>query len=72
MFVRNVAIHLKANALGEFTRVFDNEVLPILRKQPGFRDENHLFHYADRGGCECDQSVGHPRASGSIQRDGVP
>ena len=39
MFVRNVAIHLKANALGEFTRLFDNEVLPILRKQPGFRDE---------------------------------
>jgi len=39
MFVRNVAIHLKANALGEFTRIFDNEVLPILRKQSGFRDE---------------------------------
>ena len=39
MFVRNVAIHLKANALGEFTRIFDNEVLPVLRKQPGFRDE---------------------------------
>jgi len=39
MFVRNVAIHLKSNALGEFIRIFDNEVLPILRKQPGFRDE---------------------------------
>jgi len=39
MFVRNVAIHLKTNALGEFTRIVDNEVLPILRKQPGFRDE---------------------------------
>jgi len=39
MFVRNVAIHLKANALGEFTQIFDNEVLPILRKQTGFRDE---------------------------------
>jgi heme-degrading monooxygenase HmoA len=38
MFVRNVAIHLKPNALREFTRIFDNEVLPILRKQPGFRD----------------------------------
>ena len=39
MFVRNVAIHLKPNALGEFTRILDNEVLPILRKQAGFRDE---------------------------------
>jgi hypothetical protein len=39
MFLRNVAIHLKPNALGEFTRIFDSEVLPILRKQAGFRDE---------------------------------
>jgi hypothetical protein len=39
MFVRNVGIHLKPNALGEFTRILDNEVLPILRKQTGFRDE---------------------------------
>jgi len=39
MFVRNVAVHLKPNALGEFTRILDNEVLPILRKQAGFRDE---------------------------------
>jgi heme-degrading monooxygenase HmoA len=39
MFARNVAIHLKPNALGEFTRIFDNEVLPILRKQTGFQDE---------------------------------
>jgi hypothetical protein len=39
MFVRNVAIHLKPNSLGEFSRIFDNEVLPILRKQTGFEDE---------------------------------
>lgn len=39
MFARNVAIHLKPNALGECTRIFDNEVLPILRKQTGFQDE---------------------------------
>jgi hypothetical protein len=39
MFVRNVAIHLKPETLGEFTRIFDNEVLPILRKQTGFQDE---------------------------------
>lgn len=39
MFARNVAVHLKPNSLGEFTRIFDNEVLPILRKQTGFQDE---------------------------------
>jgi heme-degrading monooxygenase HmoA len=39
MFVRNVAIHLKPNSLDEFSRIFDNEVLPILRKQTGFEDE---------------------------------
>lgn len=39
MFARNVAIRLKPNSLAEFTRIFDNEVLPILRKQTGFLDE---------------------------------
>jgi heme-degrading monooxygenase HmoA len=39
MFARNLAIHLKPNSLSEFTRIFDNEVLPMLRKQTGFQDE---------------------------------
>ncbi|SRR5579862_3721840 len=39
MFARNVALHLKPNSLEEFSRAFDSEVLPLLRKQPGFRDE---------------------------------
>lgn len=39
MFVRNVAMHLKPNTLAEFTRTFDKEVIPMLRKQPGFQDE---------------------------------
>jgi len=39
MFARNVAIHLKPNTLGEFKLVFDKEVVPMLQKQPGFRDE---------------------------------
>ena len=39
MFARNVAIRLKPNTLDEFARTFDNEVLPILRKQTGFQDE---------------------------------
>jgi hypothetical protein len=30
---------LKANSGGEFNRIMENEVLPLLRKQNGFRDE---------------------------------
>jgi hypothetical protein len=39
MFARNVSLRLKPNTLNEFTRIFDKEVLPMLRKQSGFRDE---------------------------------
>ena len=39
MFARNVSLRLKPNTRSEFTRIFDKEVLPMLRKQNGFRDE---------------------------------
>ena len=39
MFARNVSLRLKPNTLSEFTRIFEKEVIPILRKQIGFRDE---------------------------------
>ena len=39
MFTRNVTTKLKANSIPEFNRVIENEILPLLRKQPGFRDE---------------------------------
>jgi len=39
MFTRHVTIKLKANSAAEFTRVIENESLPLLRKQKGFRDE---------------------------------
>ena len=39
MFARNVSLRLKPNALSEFTRIFDKEIIPMLRKQSGFRDE---------------------------------
>jgi hypothetical protein len=39
MFARNVSLRLKPNTLSEFTRIFDTEVLPMLRKKRGFRDE---------------------------------
>ena len=39
MFARNVSIHLKSNMLSDYTRTFDKDILPLLRKQKGFRDE---------------------------------
>jgi hypothetical protein len=38
MFARHVVVKLKPDTLAEFTRVMDNEILPWLRKQKGFRD----------------------------------
>jgi hypothetical protein len=42
MFARNVSIHLKSNMLSEYDHVFENQILPLLRKQKGFRDELSL------------------------------
>ena len=39
MFARTVSIHLKSNMLSEYNRTFDKDILPLLRKQKGFRDE---------------------------------
>jgi heme-degrading monooxygenase HmoA len=39
MFVRNVTIHLKPNMLSDYTRTFEKDALPLLRKQSGFKDE---------------------------------
>jgi hypothetical protein len=39
MYARNVALRLKPNTLTDFTKTFDTTVLPILRRQKGFRDE---------------------------------
>jgi hypothetical protein len=39
MFARNISFRLKSNALSDYTRTFENEVLPLLRKQKGFKEE---------------------------------
>jgi hypothetical protein len=39
MFARNISFHLKSNMLSDYTRTFENEILPLLRKQKGFREE---------------------------------
>ena len=49
MFARNVSIHLKSNTLSDYTRTFEKDVLPLLRKQKGFKDE---ITFAGPGGVD--------------------
>ena len=49
MFARNVSIHLKPNMLSDYTRTFEKDVLPLLRKQNGFKDE---ITFAGAGGVD--------------------
>lgn len=39
MFVREVAMNLKPNSQAKFTQTLEKEIIPILRKELGFRDE---------------------------------
>jgi len=39
MYARNVSMTLKPNTAREFTQTFEKDILPILRKQNGFKDE---------------------------------
>jgi hypothetical protein len=39
MFGRQVTLKLKGNSATELNRIAETEILPILRKQKGFRDE---------------------------------
>ena len=43
MFARNVTLRLKPNTGPEFTRTLESDVLPVLRKQNGFKDEMTLL-----------------------------
>jgi hypothetical protein len=43
MFGRQVTFKLKTDSASELTRIADAEILPILRKQKGFRDETTLI-----------------------------
>jgi heme-degrading monooxygenase HmoA len=43
MYARIVNMKLKKDAQIEFEKTFENEVVPVLRKQNGFRDEISLL-----------------------------
>ena len=39
MYARRVSLQLKPNSTAEFTRRLEKQVIPMLRKQSGFKDE---------------------------------
>jgi hypothetical protein len=39
MSARIVSVHLKSNMLSDYARSFESDILPLLRKQKGFKDE---------------------------------
>jgi hypothetical protein len=65
MFARSVSIRLKPNSVAEFNRALENEILLLLRKQKGFRDELALVGPKWVGSC-CNQFVGSERERGRL------
>lgn len=49
MFSRIITMHLKPNHVTDFTKVIEDTVLPLLRKQEGFKD---AVFFADTSGSE--------------------
>lgn len=49
MYARNLTFQLKANTTAEFTRTVEKDVLPVMRKQNGFKD---VITYVVAGGSQ--------------------
>ncbi|MGC2617100.1 MAG: hypothetical protein WA354_23905 [Terracidiphilus sp.] len=39
MYARNLTFRVKANMQSDYSNIFENQILPLLRKQKGFKDE---------------------------------
>jgi heme-degrading monooxygenase HmoA len=39
MLARTVSLQLKPNSVAAFTQTIEKDIIPLLRKQPGFQDE---------------------------------
>lgn len=45
MYARKVTFRLKANAQPDYTHAFENQILPLLQKQKGFKEEISLCNH---------------------------
>lgn len=69
-FARNVQFQIKSEKHADFNRIFANDVLPLLKKQKGFKEEltlvNHdramgISVWEDRASAETYESTTYPR-----------
>jgi hypothetical protein len=44
MFARNISFRLKPNMLSDYDRAVESKIIPLLRKQKGFKDEITLSY----------------------------
>ena len=85
MFARNVSFRLKSNTFSDYTRTFEDQVLPLLRKQKGFKDEITLSNpgsldviaislWENKANAEAYNTNGYPEVLKALARliDGTP
>ncbi len=48
MYARTVRMQLKPNSTAEFTRTVEEKIIPVLRKQAGFKDEITFLPTGDK------------------------
>jgi len=85
MFARNVSFRLKSNMLSDYTQTFENQVLPLLRKQKGFKDEITLSNpgsvdviaislWENKANAEAYNTIAYPEVLKTLTRfiDGTP
>ncbi|HSE47599.1 MAG TPA: hypothetical protein VLA96_00155 [Terriglobales bacterium] len=85
MYARTVVIRLKTNALAGFNQALEKEIIPLLRRQAGFRDElavasddrSHVTAISlwdTQAHAEAYNSAGYPAVLMSVEKylDGVP
>lgn len=65
MFARRISIQLKPNTVAEFTKTVENDIIPLLRKQPGFQDEI-TFALPDGNKVLAIEPLGHPEERGEL------
>jgi hypothetical protein len=80
MFARNISFRLKSNTLSDYNRTFENEILPLLRKQKGFKEEITLANpiaislWENKANAEAYNTNGYPEVLRMFARliDGTP
>jgi hypothetical protein len=71
MYTRNVSIHLKPNTGSEFRQTFEKDILPLMRKQKGFKDEI-TFLGPDGKDALAISFWDHKESADAYSRDGYP